>query len=409
MSNSKKQKLLLITGVSPTPKESGGATRVYNTIKNLSHHFDLYLIIFKPENYQLENKDRHYINNHCQWSTHFDIKDYRSQKSFVTDFQPFWFSPWHNDEIQITINNLIKKHNFKYVHIEQTQLSYLVCFIPSKMKKIFIAQDIAVVTFWRRLLQIKKRATKIVHFIRWLEVFLYEKRYISKFDLVCAVSNTDKEKLQKIYKLKNVCVVENGIESINFIKKKSLSGFIKLGYIGSFDHPPNRTAFVFFLNQIAPLLEKKQIDYRFFIAGKNNKKEIDWLIKQSPLKNKNCILNLGFVDNITDFFQLIDILITPIFSGSGSRIKILESLSYGIPIISTSTGIEGINIKNKIIKIATSPNEFVLAIKQIKKNLTNNTDSRSLSKLKKQLEPWLWSKIIRKYGTLITHAHHQTN
>ncbi|MBU3935607.1 glycosyltransferase family 4 protein [Patescibacteria group bacterium] len=409
MSTSKKQKLLFLTGVSPAPKESGGATRVYNTIKNLSQHFHLYLVIFKPENYQFKPEDYSYLKKHSRQFLFFDIKDFRSQKSFITDLQPYWFSPWHNDEIQITIHNLIKKHQFKFVHIEQTQLCYLVNYLPIKTKKIFVAQDIGIVTFWRRLRQIKKFSTKIIHLTRWLEIFLYEKKYLPKFDLICAVSNTDKKKLRKIYELKNICTVRNGIENISFIKKDPPSNFIKLGYIGSFDHPPNRTAFIYFLNHIAPLLEKKQIDYRFFIAGKNNKEEIDWLINQSPLKNKENILNLSFVDTLADFFQLIDILVTPIFSGSGSRIKILESLSFGVPIISTPIGIEGINIKNKIIKIATNPSEFVRAIIQTKKDLSTSKHRILLKKLKDQLQPYLWSKIIKKYVYFITHAKHITH
>ena len=397
MSNFKeKTNLLFISGVSPTPKDSGGATRVYNSIKNLSSFFNLYLIIFKPEKYQPSPSDYLYLKKHSVHFIFFNTGPH-SSKSFFTDKLPYWFSPWHNDEIQISISNLINKYKIKFVHIEQTQLCYLANYIPKEINKVFVAQDLAVVTFLRRLNEIKTLKVKIVHFLRWLEIYFYEKKYLPLFNSVCAVSQTDADKLRKIYKLKNICVVENGIESINFLQKDKPSHFVKLGYLGSFNHPPNRTAFIFFINKIAPLLEKEKIDYRFFIAGKNEKKEIDWLIKRSPIKNEKNIYNLGFVDNVTDFFQLIDILVAPIFSGSGSRIKILESLSYGVPIISTTIGAEGINVENRIIKITNNPNDFVLVIKETKENLVKNNYRHSLSKLKKQLEPWLWSTIIKKH------------
>ncbi|HOH93725.1 MAG TPA: glycosyltransferase, partial [Bacteroidales bacterium] len=70
--------------------------------------------------------------------------------------------------------------------------------------------------------------------------------------------------------------------------------------------------FLYFINEIAPILEENNINYKYLLAGKNDDCEINWLLSKKPQNIKNKIVNLGFVENTKDFFQKIDILITPI-------------------------------------------------------------------------------------------------
>jgi glycosyltransferase involved in cell wall biosynthesis len=101
------------------------------------------------------------------------------------------------------------------------------------------------------------------------------------------------------------------------------------------------------------------------------------------------LINLGKVKNLKDFYQKIDCLITPIFSGSGSRIKILESLSFSVPIISSPIGAEGININSDYLQIAATPLEYLESLRKI--------NQLNPSQLNQQLEPLLWKNIYKKY------------
>lgn len=386
-----KEKLLIVSAISPFPKTSGGAVRIYNTIKYLSNQFELYFVFFMQEGNLLKGEDELFLKKNTKFYTCFFQKTQKQAGSFVNKFQPFWFSDWLDDELKIFLPKIIKEYNINNVQIDCTQLLYLYEYIPKDINKIFVAYDISTISFWRRLCEIRNFFLFVIHFLRWLEIYFYEKHYLPKFNQIISMSSNDKLILKNKFGLNKVDVIPNGIEQINFLNKK-ITKVINLGYIGSFNHPPNRKAVIYFIEEIAPLLEKNRIKYKYFIAGDNNREEIETIIDCSELKNNKNIINLGKIKKVEEFYKKIDVLIAPIFSGSGSRIKILESLSFGIPVITTAIGAEGINIDSNYLKIADDRKGFLNIIKEFLK--TNRIVDLNL---KNKIQPFLWRNIFKNY------------
>jgi glycosyltransferase involved in cell wall biosynthesis len=361
------KKLLLISAISPTPQNSGGAARIHHTIKELSKYYQIDFITFNNSSFKLQPKK-------------------------LTGKIPYWFSPWHSPKLISHISKLIKKNHYDLIQIEFSQLLYLVKYLPKKTKKIFVAHDISSISFYRRIFENKPSLFKII--IRWflfLQVYFYEKKYIPKFDTIISVSQKDKLTLQHQFPNKKVVCFENGIDRINFLKKTP-SKIINLGYIGSFSHTPNLNAIKYFFKNITPLLEKQKIPYLFYLAGDNDPKFI-----KNNFSNSN-LINLGQVNKTKDFYEKIDCLITPIFSGSGSRIKILESLSFGVPIISSPIGAEGINIKTPYLQIANTPQEYLNCLQNFPKNQYQD--------LKSKLKPLLWKNIFSIYPKIFKNENY---
>jgi len=394
------KKLLLITAISPFPQDNGGATRIRNTIKELSNKFDLYLISTKNENYILNNEEVKDINTWCKKSIFIPLSNDKKFGSYLDIGQPYWFSNWYLPELITAINSLIADCQIDIIQIEFSQFLYLIDYLPKKYQKkcIFTSHDISTISFFRRLSEVKSIRHKIVHFFRFIEVYLYEKKYIPKYSLINAVSQNDNFLLKKYFKPKKVITVANGIEKINFLKPKNISNKkIVLGYIGSFSHPPNKTAFLYFINRIAPKLEENKIDYQYILAGKNNPNELEEILSKISTTIKSKIVNMGFVDSPKHFFEQIDVLITPISAGSGSRIKILEALGYGKKIISSKVGAEGINLKTNLISIANNPNEYIQEINNFilnRKNINFSEEAKNISKL-------TWKYIFKDYQKTI--------
>lgn len=362
-----KPKLLLISAISPTPQNSGGANRIYHTLQELSKYYQVDFITFNS-NFQLQPKK---IN------------------LFFKRGIPYWFSPWYSPKLISHVLKLTKENPYDIIQIEFSQLLYLAKYLPKNTKKIFVAHDISSISFYRRIFEDKPSIFKIIfRYLLFLEIYFYEKKYIPKFDTIISVSQKDKQTLQKQLPNKNIICLENGIEKINFLKK-SPSKIIKLGYIGSFEHTPNLNAVKYFFNEIAPLLDKEKISYKFYLAGDNDSEFI-----KKTFSNQN-LINLGQVKETKDFYQRIDCLITPIFSGSGSRIKILEALSFGVPIISSLVGAEGINIKSPYLQIAKTPQKYLTHLNNLPYNQKND--------LKKQLNPLLWENIFKQVKELFSY------
>lgn len=358
------KKLLLISAIPPFPRQSGGATRIYHTILELSKKYSIYFITFnsaKNEFYQ-------------QYTTQFINLDLKP-KSLLSRL-PYRFSDWDNPKLKTLIPQIIKDNGIKLVQVEFSQLLYLADYIPKNVTKIFTAHDISAVSFWRRIPESITWLKKLASLLFWLQIWLYEKKYLKRYNQIYTVSAKDQRYLQRIYELSST-VVPNGIEAIDFISTHKTK-ILRLGFIGSISHPPNLYALNYFLEKISPLLDKNNLDYKFYLAGHN------------PDIANSKIVNLGVVDDVKNFYQQIDILVAPIFSGSGTRIKILEALSYGIPVLTTTIGAEGIDIRSSYLQIANTPAHFAKMISNFPE-----LKAKDSTELKAQLQHLLWSNIFK--------------
>lgn len=391
-----KQSLLLIEPFTALPQTSGGRTRILYTIKELNKYFNLNIWSF-ISNKQEENLTTSWLNNLNIPFRYFSV-NLKKNFSFLKVGQPYWFSDWYNNELKMALKN--DADNFSMIQVEFSQLLYLVNYLPKSSKKVFVAHDIACVSFWRRLQNENNLLKKILHFWRMIEIYLYERKYLSKFDEIVAVSNHDAAILRSHFGIKNVKVIPNAINEVCLLAPRKKDGYINLGYIGSFDHAPNLEAVKFLLNKILPELEIKNIKHRLYLGGANSEKFVSYLIEKSPIKNKNTVEVIGYVTDLKDFYQKIDLLVAPIFAGSGTRIKILESLSFGKPVITTEIGAEGIEIVSSFFKILSKKTEKIskiwlnniVALSKINNRQTNNKE-----KLKTKLSKTFWKNIFKIY------------
>jgi polysaccharide biosynthesis protein PslH len=148
--------------------------------------------------------------------------------------------------------------------------------------------------------------------------------------------------------------------------KKIVSNYKTNSYfhLGSMDWLPNVEAITWLLNDIWPKVYLKHPEYKLMLGGKNFSSQ---LLK---LKGQNNIQIQEDVSSSEQFMAQNGVLVVPLLSGSGVRVKILEALAMGIPVISTAKGAEGINVTDKQnIFIADTVAEFVTAIITIQDKL----------------------------------------
>ena len=388
-----KKSLLLIEPFTAFPQTSGGRTRIFHTINELNRHFVLsvWSLIGSMEEGLFQTK---WLNKLEVNFRNFPSKT-KKLFSFLLTGQPYWFADSYSKKIISELKSEAIK--FPVIQIEFSQLLYLVKYLPSTSKKIFVAHDIASISFWRRFCDEKNVLKKVLHSWRLLEVYFYERKYLPKFDLVIAVSKHDALILKQHFGLKQVRVIPNGVSKVCVLPTRADDGYINLGYIGAFSHAPNLEAVKFLLNFILPELEQRNIKYRFYLAGQNDAALTKELLLKSALVDKSAVKVLGYLDNIEDFYQQIDLLIAPIFAGSGTRIKILESLSYGRPVLTTKIGAEGIEVSSSFLKTLEQQEQLDLKIwtKEILAfaNFDKKNDNQ-ISDLKKELAKITWEKIF---------------
>ena len=190
----------------------------------------------------------------------------------------------------------------------------------------------------------------------------YELATMNNMDGIIAITDKDAD-----YYKNNGCRIP--VTDIPFgvdISKYNFSGseyeFPSLFHLGSMNWMPNEEGIKWFLDNVWDRINKKFPALKFYLAGRMMP---SWLLKIN-LANVEV---LGEVDDAKKFIQSKGVMIVPLFSGSGIRIKIIEGMALGKAIISTKIGAEGINYTNgKNIIIADTPDEFLDAIEKCVQN-----------------------------------------
>lgn len=381
-----KPKILTIEPFCPTPSDSGGKVRIGNTLKFLSQRFNIDLLTFYQSRTEVA------INK--TWFEKLNINPIFFQTldrqifTYLKTSIPYWFAPWYSPKLIEKLKST-KFTAYSSVMVEFSQLLYIADYLPKTTKKIFVAHDVSTISFWRRQSDVGI-LKKLIHFPRFLEVMFYENHYLKKYDHVIAVSQKDAHFLKLFFRLGSVSVIENGIEKIDFVPPSTDNKSVNIGYIGSQNHTPNLNTIKFITQKIFPLVRKMNININ--LAGSDN-------------ANTNIpgINYLGFVPSVKDFYKKIDILVAPIFSGSGSRIKILESLSYGRPVITTKVGAEGLELKTPLLTII--PPQYQYSQRVWSKYILQHPKSfgaEDYKKLAAQLNHHHWSYQLEKLTPLLS-------
>jgi len=182
----------------------------------------------------------------------------------------------------------------------------------------------------------------------------FESSKIPEFDAVACISEYEKQYYNLIAPETASEVVPFGIQMPETQQHTNEgSGFY---HIGSMDWMPNIEGIKWLLKYVVPVIEKNAPGVRINLAGRNMP---SWVYE-----NRSPVLNvIGEVDDATEFIDSQSVLLVPLLSGSGIRIKIIEAMSMGKAVISTTTGAEGIHvIHEENIFLADDPQSFADAI-----------------------------------------------
>jgi glycosyltransferase involved in cell wall biosynthesis len=217
-------------------------------------------------------------------------------------------------------------------------------------------------------------------------------------DLLLTVSESEKKYLTSTgFKKQKTLVVPNGVElkssaksgeRTDFQKKYGLEGFRVVTFVGNLDYLPNREAIYALSASIAPRVMVEIKNVKFLVVGKGQ-----------HMMELPGLTFTGFVKDVSDILSISDVAVAPLFNGSGTRLKILEYFSCGLPVVSTSVGAEGIEVKDGVnILIEDDLERFSLRIIEL---LKNDQLSTALGEAARVLvaSTYDWSQITTKLET----------
>jgi glycosyltransferase involved in cell wall biosynthesis len=267
-----------------------------------------------------------------------------------------------NKELMQDLRSFIKENKVDLLQIEDSNMGFYVNALPkgTKVKSVLTFHDIN----FRKYNRISKIQTTIKRRLRLklhsIMMRRWEPKIAARFTQCVTMSDLDKELLLSTDPALNVQPIPNGVDTKIFSllpQNGNLSNHIL--FVGSMDYSPNVDGVKWFVNNVLPKLDQSMPDYQFWIVGSNPPDEV------LALESKKVHVT-GFVKDVRPYYESAKIVIVPLFAGGGTRLKILESLALGCPVVSTTIGAEGLElISGQHLLISDTPEDFYLAIKKI--------------------------------------------
>ena len=269
----------------------------------------------------------------------------------------------------------------------------------SKAKIVLRAHNVENKIWERHLSNSKKSILNFYLSLQNKRLKKFEAEIVKQMDAIVPITDYDKTLFEEMGFKKNIFTCITGVDVNLYQTKVNVPVKPKTVFcFGSMDWMPNQEAVQWFLQNCWPKISEAVNDAKFVIAGRGMPKS--FLQLNLP--------NVLVIENVIDskaFYEQHEIMLVPLLSGSGLRIKIIEGLAYGKPIVSTSVGAEGIYcINKKDILIADSSEDFSNAVIE----LLNNTNYRK--ELEKNASGFAFkefdnknvvSKLVQFYKTLL--------
>jgi glycosyltransferase involved in cell wall biosynthesis len=257
--------------------------------------------------------------------------------------------------------DILQSNSFDIIQLETL---YLTAYIPVIRKyssaKICMRSHNVEHEIWERMADNSNNPVK-KFYLNYLAKRLkeYEIDNLNEYDFLISVSERD---LQKHIELgyKNEAIISPiGINLARYKKENTKNLLTEICFIGALDWMPNVEGLSWFLEKVWPVLHSRNPKLKFHIAGRNVTSEI------KNLASQNVVIH-GEVVSAIEYMNGYEIMVVPLLSGSGTRVKILEGMSLGKAIVTTSIGKEGIMaIDKEHLLVADTPIEFISAIEAL--------------------------------------------
>jgi sugar transferase (PEP-CTERM/EpsH1 system associated) len=194
-------------------------------------------------------------------------------------------------------------------------------------------------------------------FVQWRRLRRYEAQICRRADCVLAVSDADAAALRKLVPDLDVTIIPNGIDTQTYTPSLTPAHASTLVFTGTMDFRPNVDAVLWFTRQVLPLIREEVPEVRFVVVGQRPHQRLDCL------RDDPAVTLTGWVEDTRPYIAEAAVYVAPLRMGGGTRLKLLEAMSMGKPVVATRLGAEGYPVTDgREMLLADTPSDFAAAV-----------------------------------------------
>ncbi|MFO7656333.1 MAG: glycosyltransferase [Bacteroidales bacterium] len=362
-------RILQLCNKVPYPLKDGGVMAIHNLTKGLTNAgAEICLMAMNTSRHRTDSTlVAAYFRGFQNLSVHLvdvntDIKYLSALRNLIFSDLPYNAERFIDKNFGAKLKTLLQAEHYDIVQFEGLYLMpYAEIVRRYSGAKVALRAHNVENEIWFRNLQSEKNLLKKVYlgiFANRLKNF--ELTQVNKYDLLVPITLRDAEIFNRMGNKKPICVCPYGYIGNSGPVDYGTNNKRSFFFIGSLDWIPNQQGITWFVENIWKRISLESEDNQLHVAGRNAPL---WLKKY--LENHN-INFAGEVEDAGEFMKDKGIMVVPLFSGSGMRVKIVEALAAGKAIVSTSLGAEGIDLTDsENIMLANTPEDFVQAAKKL--------------------------------------------
>jgi glycosyltransferase involved in cell wall biosynthesis len=355
-------RILFLAHLFPLPLDSGGKIKSYHTLRLLAAGHEVHTIAY------LRSQDEaRMVPDLSRVCDGVEMPLIRGKGRQIADLfasvsrgRSFIISRDFRPAMLQTVREAIDRFKPDVVHIDHLQMAQFVDF-DGRYKTVLDNHNVESTIIKRVAETSESRLMRWYAGVEWPKLRKYELDVCRRCDLVLVVSEEDKAVLCDLdASLTNVECVPIGVDVDHFQPVHRVTGANNMLSVGTMYWPPNVDSMLYFCRDIMPLVSEQIADCSLTIAGQRPVDSIRALAADRRIEVT------GYVDDERELAANCGVFIVPLRSGSGVRVKILNALAMGLPVVSTSIGAEGLAVRSgEHLMIADSPAEFAKAVVEV--------------------------------------------
>lgn len=355
------KEVLLLTQVLPYPPDSGPRVKTYNVLKYLARRHQVTLLSYRRASAP-EAALRH-LEGLCKAVYTVPMK-----RSYVTEVgylarslltnQPWVMARDDHTAMRAAVDRLARQTRFDVVHADQLNMAQFALRVNGGAHRVLDLHNALWKLYCRLAETLRFGPRKLLAERDWRLLQRYEGEMCRRFDSVLAVSEADRRALIEVGARDDVMVIPIAIDTDEVTVIARTPARPTIMHIGTMDWPANVDGILWFLHDIFPRVKAQVPDVRCVLIGARPPHEIVHWGQTDP-----SVEVTGYVEDPSRYLRESTLMVVPLRSGGGMRVKILNALAQGIPLVTTTIGGEGIAIRHEEqALIADEPEAFADAV-----------------------------------------------